>query len=88
MLTFNHVTTGVAGSHVLTISYASAEARSATIRVGNGTATTVAFPATGGWDTVATTTVPVTLTGGDNTITIAGPDGWAPDIDKITITSG
>ncbi|MEU6745242.1 hypothetical protein ABZ914_03335 [Spirillospora sp. NPDC046719] len=56
--------------------------------IGNGTATTVAFPATGGWDTVATTTVPVTLTGGDNTITIAGPDGWAPDIDKITITSG
>ncbi|MFB4300377.1 DUF4832 domain-containing protein [Actinomadura sp. NTSP31] len=87
-LTFNHVTTGVAGSHTLTISYASAEARSATVRVGNGTATTVGLPSSGGWDTVATTTLPVTLTGGDNTITIAGPGGWAPDIDKITVASG
>jgi hypothetical protein len=85
-LTFNQVGASTAGTRSLAISYLSAVARTATIRVNNGAATTVSFPATADWNTVGVRTLPVTLAAGNNTVTIANPGGWAPDIDKITIT--
>ncbi|MEU8380831.1 carbohydrate-binding protein [Streptosporangium sp. NPDC048865] len=87
-LTFNNVAASTAGTHTLTISYLSAVARTATVRINNGTATTVDFPATADWNTVGTRTLTVTLAAGNNTITIANPGGWAPDIDRITIAAG
>jgi hypothetical protein len=87
-LTFNQVAASTAGTRTLAISYLSALPRTATIRVNNGTATTVSFPATADWNTVGVRTLPVTLAAGNNTITIANPGDWAPDIDKITITGG
>ncbi|WP_344839885.1 CBM35 domain-containing protein, partial [Actinocorallia longicatena] len=80
-----HVGTGTAGAHTLTLSYLSAAARSATVTVGGGAPVTVDFPATADWNTVGTRTVTVTLAAGDNTVTIAGPTGWAPDIDRISV---
>jgi hypothetical protein len=85
-LTFNQVGASTAGTRTLAISYLSAVARTATIKVNNGAATTVGFPATADWNTVGVHTLPVTLAAGNNTVTIANPGGWAPDIDKITIT--
>ncbi|MEV0386418.1 DUF4832 domain-containing protein [Nonomuraea sp. NPDC050643] len=85
-LTINNVGTSSAGARTLTISYLSAVARTATVKVNNGTAATVGFPVTADWNTVGVRTVTVTLAAGDNTITIANPGDWAPDIDKIAIS--
>lgn len=81
-LVVNGVTGGVASFR---IAYASAVARTATVKVDNGTATSVSFPATADWNTVGTVTVNVAIpSGSGHTITIANPTGWAPDIDRIT----
>ncbi|ROO86974.1 carbohydrate binding protein with CBM6 domain [Actinocorallia herbida] len=85
-LTFNNVAGGTGGTRTLTISYLTAEARTATVQVNGGPATSVGFPATADWNTVGTKTVTVTLAAGANTITLADPGGWAPDVDKITVT--
>lgn len=57
-----------------------------TLRVNNGTAINIDFPATADWNTVGTRTLNVTLAAGDNTVTLANPSAWAPDFDKITIS--
>jgi chitodextrinase len=84
-LVFNGVTgTGVAKT--LTIYYVSAVARTATVQVNAGTATSVSFPATADWNTVGSVQITVTIPSGTaNTITIANPSDWAPDIDRITV---
>ncbi|WP_285114321.1 DUF4832 domain-containing protein [Leifsonia sp. fls2-241-R2A-40a] len=78
--------TGVAGGvSSFRIAYASAVARTATVKVDGGTTTSVSFPATADWNTVGTITVNVAIPSGtSHTITIANPSGWAPDIDRIT----
>ncbi|MFI5728813.1 DUF4832 domain-containing protein [Kribbella sp. NPDC051587] len=85
-LVFNNVGTGTAGNHTLTLSYLSAETRSATVKVNAGTATSYSFTPTADWNTVGTRTITVPLNASNNTITIANPSGWAPDIDKIAVT--
>ncbi|MFP3466815.1 DUF4832 domain-containing protein [Leifsonia sp. SIMBA_070] len=81
-LTFTGVAGGVSSFR---IAYASAVARTATVQVDGGTATTVGFPATADWNTVGTVTVNVAIpSGASHTITIANPTGWAPDIDRLT----
>ncbi|WP_196278932.1 fibronectin type III domain-containing protein [Catellatospora vulcania] len=80
-LSFNNVAGGTGGSRTVTIHYLSAVARSATV---NGQ--TVNFAPTANWDTVGTATVTLNLGAGNNTITIANPSGWAPDIDRITVS--
>src|SRR5690242_9450337 len=76
-LVVNNVGTGTAGNHTLTLSYLSAETRSATVKVNNGTATTYTFAPTADWNTVGTRTITVPLNATNNTITIANPSGWA-----------
>ena len=71
---------GTDGARAVTIHYLSAVARTAVV---NGQ--TVTFPATASWDSVGSTTVTLNLSAGSNTITIANPTGWAPDIDRITV---
>ncbi|MFD0591681.1 fibronectin type III domain-containing protein [Catellatospora coxensis] len=79
-LSFNNVAGGTGGARTVTIHYLSAVARSATV---NGQ--TVNFAPTANWDTVGTVTVTLNLAAGNNTITVANPSGWAPDIDRITV---
>ena len=77
--------TSTAGAHPVTIFYASGEARSLTVSVNGGAAVSVATPSTGGWDTVGSVQVSLTLAAGANTVRIGNPSGWAPDIDRIVV---
>ncbi|MET0422375.1 MAG: DUF4832 domain-containing protein [Actinoplanes sp.] len=80
-LAFTGVAGGTGGSRTVTIYYTSAVVRTATV---NGQ--TVTFPATADWNTVGSTGTTLTLPAGTSTITIANPSGWAPDIDRITVS--
>ena len=80
-LAFNGVAGGTGGAKTVTVYYTSAAARSAVI---NGQ--TVNFPATANWDTVGSASFTLNLASGSNTITISNPSGWAPDIDRITVS--
>jgi hypothetical protein len=85
-LTVNGVNGGSGGTRTLTVYYASAVSRTATVQVGTGVATSVSFPATTDWNTVGSVPITVTVPAGTaNTVTIANPSDWAPDIDRITI---
>ncbi|MEU4520517.1 beta-L-arabinofuranosidase domain-containing protein [Amycolatopsis sp. NPDC024027] len=83
-LQFNGVNS-TAGAHPVTIFYASGEARSLTVSVNGGAAVSVATPGTGGWDTVGSVQVTLTLAAGANTIRLGSSSGWAPDIDRIVV---
>ncbi|MGY0019555.1 DUF4832 domain-containing protein [Streptomyces sp. YJ-C3] len=86
-LTFKGVDGGSGGTTSLTLHYATAVSRSATVQVNGGTPRTVAFAPTADWTTPGSTTVSVDLKAGTgNTVTLANPSGWAPDIDRITVT--
>ncbi|MFD9702459.1 DUF4832 domain-containing protein [Lentzea sp. NPDC059081] len=86
-LTFNDVDGGAGGTRTVTLHYASPEARNARIQANGGTAQTVGFPSTPDWSTTRTTTVSLSLRAGrGNTVTLSNPSGWAPDIDKITVS--
>ncbi|MEU6854168.1 DUF4832 domain-containing protein [Actinacidiphila alni] len=86
-LTFTGVDGGSGGPATVTVHYATAEDRTATVAVNGGTGTAVSFPSTGDWNTVGTKSVTVNLAAGSgNTITIGNPSGWAPDIDRITLS--
>jgi chitodextrinase len=86
-LIINNVNVSTAGTHPVTIAYTNGDtvSRSVQISANGGTATTVSLGATGSWTTVSTSTVNLTLNAGNNTIKLANPSGWAPDIDKITV---
>lgn len=83
-LQFNNVN-ATAGAHQVTIFYASGENRSLTASVNGAAATTVNTPSTGGWNTIGSVTTTLSLTAGSNTIRIANPTGWSPDIDRIVV---
>ncbi|WP_222106387.1 fibronectin type III domain-containing protein [Catellatospora sichuanensis] len=80
-LAFNNVAGGTGGARTITIYYLSAVARTAVV---NGQ--TVNFAPTADWNTVGSTTVTLTLGAGNNTVTVANPSGWAPDLDRITVS--
>jgi hypothetical protein len=80
-LTIQNVNGGSGGAKSITIYYASAVARTATV---NGQS--VSFPATADWNTVGSVTVSRTLQAGTaNTILFSNSTGWAPDIDRVTV---
>ncbi|MEV4052436.1 beta-L-arabinofuranosidase domain-containing protein [Amycolatopsis sp. NPDC049688] len=83
-LQFNGVNSP-AGAHPVTIFYASGEARSLTVSVNGGAAVPVDTPSTGGWDTIGSVQVTLTLASGANTIRIGNASGWAPDLDRIVV---
>ncbi|MET9145448.1 carbohydrate-binding protein [Streptomyces sp. NPDC004042] len=86
-LTFRNIDGGTGGTRQVTLHYTTAEARSATVRTGDGTARTVTFGPTADWTTPGTVTLAVALDSGtDNTLTLANASGWAPDIDRITVS--
>ena len=79
-----------AGSYNLAIAYVNGDssARTAQISVNGSTAQTVSFAPTGSWSTANTLTLssPISLNSGSNTIKFSNSSGWAPDIDKITVS--
>jgi len=84
-LQFNNVNATV-GSHQVSVFYAAGEARSLTVSVNGGTAVSASAPSTGGWDTVGSVTLTLTLVAGANTVRIGNSSGWAPDIDRIVVS--
>lgn len=85
VLRFNQVESSEAGNFVLTLYYLTAEDRNADLSVNGAPASRVSLPSTGGWDTVGMKKIDVSLHAGENTIQIANTDGWAPDIDRISV---
>ena len=85
-LTFTAVPGGTGGAKTITVYYTSQVQRTLQISANGGTAVTVTPATTSDWQTVAATTVTLTLAAGSgNTVTIANPGGWTPDIDRIVI---
>ncbi|WP_052487778.1 DUF4832 domain-containing protein [Gordoniibacillus kamchatkensis] len=88
-LQFNGVNVQTAGAYTLAISYLNGDAaRSAQLSVNGGSAISLNFPSTGGWDKVGTLQTSVQLSAGNNTITFSNASGWAPDFDRIQLDTG
>jgi len=83
-LQINNVT-GTAGSHSITVYYASADDRSTQVSVNGGSPVSLATPATGDFDTVGAVNLSVTLAAGANTIRFSNTTGWSPDFDRIVV---
>jgi hypothetical protein len=80
------VTVGEAGDYQLTLSYATADPRTIFIVVNDQAPVEVPCPASGGWTTVATTEIRLTLRQGANAIRFENPGGWAPNLDKFALS--
>ena len=79
-----NVTPSAAGSRTLTISYLLNGSRSFFVSVNGGAA--VEVPLTGSsFATPVTTTIPVTLNAGANSIKFFNNSAYAPDLDKISV---
>lgn len=86
-LQFNGLTARTGGTATVTIVYVNGEGpRVGYLSVNGGPAFSRAFPGTGGWSTVGTMTVTVTLRPGANSLRIFNPDGPAPDFDRIIVS--
>jgi hypothetical protein len=83
-LQINNVT-GTAGSHPITVYYASADDRSTQVSVNGGALVSLATPSTGDFDTVGAVSLTVTLAAGTNTIRFSNTTGWSPDFDRIVV---
>ncbi|MGH8778388.1 carbohydrate-binding protein [Paraburkholderia sp.] len=86
-LTMNDIAVSADGTYTVQIGYANGDSspRSADISFNGSTPVTIAFPPTGGWNTIST--LPVTGTfksGSTNALIFSNPSGWAPDIDGIS----
>jgi hypothetical protein len=86
-LTFTGVTVPADGTYPVIVAYldGSGSGREATISVDGATPQTVHFTPTGSFDTVGTTTVPLPLHAGTNTIEFANPADYTPDFDRILV---
>lgn len=86
-LQFNGVTARTGGTAAVTITFVNGEGpRVGHISVNGGAPIVLTFPDTGGWSTVDTTTVTMTLRPGANSVRMFNPYGPAPDFDKITVS--
>jgi hypothetical protein len=83
---FTGVMVVTAGRHRVTIYYASQERRAAAIEVNGRFAGVLDFLPTGGWDTVGSMTVTLTMGAGANTIEFGNRYDWAPDFDRIVLS--
>ncbi|MBB5638090.1 alpha-galactosidase [Pedobacter cryoconitis] len=81
------VNVSTAGTYNLTVYYATNDPRSIFLKVNNNAAIQLPCFSSGGWTTVATTTVVVNLNSGNNTIKMDNNSGWAPNVDKLEITA-
>ncbi len=84
-LQFNNVKADKDGAHTLSIYYTSAEPRAAYISVNGELGIKVEFEPTITWTKIAVKDLDINLKAGVNTIKISNEEGWAPDIDRISI---
>jgi hypothetical protein len=94
-LTFQ-ITAATAGTYDLDARYANSTGgdgqnvtRTLSATVNNGSATTLSLPTTANWDTWAVATVPVTLSAGANTVTLArsASDSGNVNIDSLAVVT-
>ena len=85
-LQFNAVGIIASGNYTMTICYLNGDAvRYATLSVNGGPGTPLSFPSTGGFQTLGSIQITVTLNTGCNTLEFNNPivGSWAPDFDRI-----
>jgi hypothetical protein len=90
-LQLNNVQASSTGIATVTISYVDGDAgRSAQISVNGGATTTTKFHGTNNanWNFIQSLTLSVSLKTGSNTIKFSNATAAAPDIDRITVTTG
>ena len=83
-LQWQHVNVKKAGQRQMTIAFYSGEERQMDVYVNGTFITTLTVPARD-WSERQTITVTVPLKKGDNTIRLANPRGWCPDIDGMML---
>jgi hypothetical protein len=83
-IVFPTVSVASAGTYTLFIDYTVNGTRSYNVSVNGGPPSVVTVSGLGN-NTPATTTVPVTLQAGQNTITIGNDADTAPDLDRISL---
>jgi alpha-galactosidase len=81
----NTVNVNTAGNYILTVYYATQDARSFFVSVNGATGIELACMPSGGWATVASATIPVTLNAGNNTIKLDYNGWYAPNADKLSL---
>jgi hypothetical protein len=88
-LTYNNVSVPTSGAYNVIIVYCdgSATGRQADITVDGGRPQLLSFTPTGSFDTVGAMTVTAALTAGNNTIELANPAAYAPDMNEIIVSS-
>jgi Alpha-galactosidase, CBM13 domain len=85
-LQFNGVAAGSDGPAAVTLVYVNGEStRTAQLSVDGGVPVSLNFPGTGGWSTVGTLNVTISLRSGANTLRLSNVVGPAPDFDKIVV---
>ena len=72
------------GDYELTIGYISGESRSMTLSVNGKTVKTQSYHS-GGWGTIGTKKLDITLEPGENVIRLSNSSGWMPDMDYISV---
>jgi hypothetical protein len=85
---FNNITTKTAGSYKVNINYVTGDAsRDAELYINGILDSTLSFTSSGGWNTVGTKTVTVSLNEGVNTLKLSNSKtgAYAPDFDKIEV---
>lgn len=85
-LTFSTPAMPRAGDYDVVVYYVADDPRRAEIEVNGRDAGRFEFASTGSWESVKTMTVRLPLAAGPNTVEISNSDGWAPDLDRITVT--
>jgi hypothetical protein len=85
-IVFPAVTVPAAGTYTLYIDYTVNGTRSYNVSVNGGPPSVVTVSGIGN-NTPATTTIPVTLQAGENTITIGNDADGSPDLDRISLGS-
>jgi uncharacterized protein YkwD len=86
-VTFTGVTAERTAATTINVTYTSAERRTALLSVNDGTATAINFPSTRSWSRPATLRIKVNLQAGTNTLAFGNPSAWAPDFDKLVVTT-
>ncbi|HET6480658.1 MAG TPA: CBM35 domain-containing protein [Actinoplanes sp.] len=84
-LTVNDVQAPVAGTYQVNVTYTTGDQRGIDVSANGGPATHIDFPVSGGWNTPATITVPVTLRAGGNSIRFDSGNSYSPDLDRIDV---
>ncbi|GIF53326.1 hypothetical protein DFJ67_4566 [Asanoa ferruginea] len=85
-LTFTTPAVPRAGDYDVVVSYVADDRRRAEVEVGGRDVGRFEFGSTGSWESVKTMTVRLPLAAGPNIIEFSNSDGWAPDLDRITLT--